>query len=301
MNIDISSKWLPIYEALASDVRLKIIRLLSQKSMHIKELATALGLSSAIMTMHIRKLENSGIIRTQMIRLGGATKKICTLVMEEIHIEFPRQASTAIRYHECLIPVGHYTDFSVQPTCGLATQSKVIGHFDDPRHFLDPERVNARLLWFGQGYVEYKVPNYILSSQVPVELQISLEIGSEAPGSNDCWPSDISFFMNGVYIGQWTSPGDYGEQRGKYTPSWWRLQLNQFGLLKIVRINNQGTFLNGEKISDITLRDVDIRQKQWQFRISVQEDATHVGGLTLYGKGFGNYDQDIEFKLFYTE
>jgi predicted transcriptional regulator len=57
MKIDATEKWLLIYEALASKVRLKIIQLLAEKQMNIKELATALGLSSAILSMHIKKLE----------------------------------------------------------------------------------------------------------------------------------------------------------------------------------------------------------------------------------------------------
>ena len=29
------------------------------------------------------------------------------------------------------------------------------------------------------------------------------------------------------------------------------------------------------------------------------EDAEHVGGLTIFGKGFGNYNQDIEVSINY--
>ena len=34
-----------------------------------------------------------------------------------------------------------------------------------------------------------------------------------------------------------------------------------------------------------------------RFRFSVAEDALHVGGLTLFGKNFGNYDQDIHLEV----
>ena len=59
MKIDISEKWLPVYEALDSSVRIKIINLLSELPLNIKEIASKLDLSSAIITMHINKLEKS--------------------------------------------------------------------------------------------------------------------------------------------------------------------------------------------------------------------------------------------------
>ena len=72
-NTDIA--WLPLYEALSSHVRLHIIDLLAVSSMNVKELAEALGLSSAIVTMHIRKLEKANLIETKMVRKQGGTHK----------------------------------------------------------------------------------------------------------------------------------------------------------------------------------------------------------------------------------
>lgn len=299
MKVGIDEKWLPIYEALASPVRMRIIHLLAQRPMNIKELAGELALSSAILTMHVRKLEKAKIITSERIHMKGAVQKQCKLIMDSLEVGFPSKASADRKYHTFSTPVGHYTDFSVEPTCGLATVDRVIGYFDDPRYFLDPERVRAGILWFTQGFVEYKIPNHLLSNQEPEELEISLELGSEAPGVNNNWPSDISFFINGVKVGIWTSLGDFGGSRGKHTPDWWSLGLGQFGLLKILRVNNEGAFIDGQKVSEIRLSEIDIRQKQWTFRIAVMEGAQNIGGVTLFGKGFGNYDQDILFRLYY--
>lgn len=300
MKIFISEKYLPIYEALASDVRLRVINMLAEKSMNIKEMAKELGLSSAILTMHIRRLENAGIIRSERIHSNGAVYKVCSLDVDSIEIEFPKKVEKATKAHEFILPVGHYTDFDVSPTCGLATVEKVIGYFDDPRYFLAPERVNSKILWFTKGYIEYKVPNHLFSDQTPRSLEVSMELSSEAPGVNDNWPSDISFFLNGIKVGQWTSPGDFGGIRGNYTPEWWSLSVGQYGLLKVLRIDDTGSYIDGEKISDVTLSMLDVRQKQWSFRIAVLDDAEHSGGVTIYGAGFGNYNQDIIFRLYYT-
>ncbi|CAM3363299.1 ArsR/SmtB family transcription factor [Marinicrinis lubricantis] len=300
MKLDISEKSLPVYEALASDVRLQLIQLLAKSPMNIKELADAVGLSSAIMTMHVKKLEKAKIIRTEMMPGKGGVQKICILDVDQIDIEFPQKNEIVREYHRIELSVGHYTDFRIEPTCGLATREHIIGELDETRYFWDPDRVDAKILWFTKGYIEYKVPNFLLTSQKPEELIISMEISSEAPSTNNNWPSDISFFLNQVQLGTWTSPGDFGDSRGKYTPSWWPIEINQYGLLKQLRITRDGTYMDGNKISNVTLDDVDIRQKQWTFRIAVLEDAKHVGGVTLFGTGFGNYNQDISFQLYYT-
>jgi predicted transcriptional regulator len=304
LKIDVSEKWLPVYEALASEVRIRLIHLLAKKEMNLKELAEAVGLSSAIMTMHVKKLEKAGIITTVMVPGRGGAQKLCKLAIEQLQVDFPIKEDRGARdFHESDVSVGHYTDFHVEPTCGLATLDKVVGTFDEPRCFLDPERVNAKILWLGKGYIEYKFPNYLLKSQSPEELEISMEISSEAPLANDHWPSDISFFLNGVQVGTWTSPGDFGGPgvRGRLTPDWWYPDINQYGLLKVLKINSKGTFMDGQAISSVTLDQLDPRQKTWTLRIAVLDDATHVGGLTLFGSGFGNYNQDINVKLYYSQ
>ncbi|WP_036720717.1 ArsR/SmtB family transcription factor [Paenibacillus harenae] len=300
MKIDLSESYLPVYEALASDVRLRIIHLLAQRDMNIKDLATALELSSPIMTMHVKKLEKAGLISSEMVSGSGGTKKMCRLVTDRLEIDFPSRNRPALRtYHESVVPVGHYTDFEVEPTCGLATTAKVIGMFDEPRFFLDAERINAKILWFSRGFIEYKIASFLLKSEKPTALEISFEISSEAPFTNENWPSDITFYLNDIKIGLWTSPGDFGGKRGKFTPDWWWDEINQYGLLKVIKITPVGTFIDGRKISGVTLDQVGILNKQLKFRIAVEPEAEHVGGVTLFGAGFGNYNQDIVFKLYY--
>ncbi|MFD2611747.1 ArsR/SmtB family transcription factor [Paenibacillus gansuensis] len=293
-------KWLPLYEALASSVRLQILELLGNGSSNVKDLAEQLGLSPAIVTMHVRKLEVAGLISTARIRKDGGTHKICSLSETAIEIALPsamlRQPQNV---YEQSIPVGHYTSFEVHPTCGLSTSERWIGEFDDPRHFLNPERMNAGVLWFGKGYVEYQTPNYLRNGQKVEQIVIEAELASEAPGVNENWPSDISFYLNGVPLGFWTSPGDFGLSRGRYTPDWWSDSVNQHGLWKVIRITREGTFADEEHISDTTVDDVVTNQHYWTLRFAVEEGARHAGGMTLYGAGFGNYNEDMKFKVFY--
>lgn len=299
MNITTDEKYIEVFQALSSTVRLKIINLLSKKPMNVKDIANSLQLSTSITTMHINKLEIANLIECKREKIKSGTQKLCTLKSGNITIEFPRTNSEEINFHEFNLPVGHYTDFSVEPTCGLSTIEKIIGMYDDPRYFLSPERVNIGILWFSKGYVEYKIPNYLLSNETPEKLEITMELSSEAPSYNTNWPSNITFFFNGINVGNWLSPGDFADKKGKFTPSWWNPEVNQYGLLKVLTIDNTGTYIDGQKISNVNLDDVQIKLKTWTFRLAVLNDSPNVGGLTIFGKGFGNYNQDINFKLFY--
>ncbi|ETT29926.1 MarR family transcriptional regulator [Paenibacillus sp. FSL R5-192] len=290
-------QFLPLYEALASEVRWRIMDMIADREMNVKDIAAVLELSPSIVTMHIRKLEDAGLIGSRRVRINGGTHKLCYLKQNQIEIELPSASQTS-RTREQTIAVGHYTAFDIHPTCGLGTLEKEIGVWDDPRYFLDPERVHAAILWFGKGYVEYKTPNFVPPDQTTDAIEISMELASEAPGLRDHWPSDIRFTFNGVSLGKWTSPADFGRAaRGKYTPEWWHRNVNQYGLLKTIRIDGSGTYMDGEWMSDVTLVDIKLSEPFWTLRFTVDEESPNVGGLTIYGAGFGNHDQDIVIRV----
>ena len=152
-----------------------------------------------------------------------------------------------------------------------------------------------------KGYVEYTIPNLIPSNQRITQLSISAELSSEAPGIDNNWPSDISFYINDTKIGMWTSPGDFGDVHGMFTPQWWPQNWNQYGLLKLLVINDYGTYIDGLKISDVSTLSLHLDySSDIHLRLAVENDSEHVGGITLYGKSFGNYDQDIRVAINYA-
>lgn len=299
MHLSADDESLVVYEALASPVRLRIIRLLQERERSIKELAGELGVSNPMASVHVGKLERAGLVSCRSKRIQGGTYKICSLSALHLQINLSPETKETRKLMEIAVPVGQYTDVEAYPTCGLATKEQLIGEYDNPRFFLDPQRVQAGILWFAKGYVEYKVPNYLFPHQVLNEIEISMEIGSEAPLTREQWPSDIQFFLNGVYLGQWTSPGDYGDRKGKLTPDWWPPDVNQYGLLKRLRMNRNGTFIDGRRISDHRIQDLNGTSDAWVFRLVAEDSRLNGGGLTLFGRGFGNYDQDLLFRVYY--
>ncbi|MDO2410936.1 hypothetical protein QUB72_09920 [Enterococcus faecium] len=102
-------------------------------------------------------------------------------------------------------------------------------------------------MWFSDGYVEYIFPNPLEASDQPELLDISLELSSKFPVSNNNWPSDISFYINDVKVGTWTAKGNYSDVRGRLTPDWWDSRFSQYGMLKHLRINTKDTGIDGEQ------------------------------------------------------
>ena len=290
----------PIFKALSSEVRIQIIEMLSHhQSLNLNDIANRLQLTNGAVTMHIKKLEESGLININTAVGKHGIQKICYLNEDKLMVDL-RNQEVHNRY-EVEIKVGHFSNYYAVPTCGLATKDSIVGDFDEPRYFADPMRIDSELIWLSEGFLEYRIPNYLKSNETFSEIQFSMELSSEAPGFNNNYPSDIYFYVNGIEIGCWTSPGDFGDTKGTFNPDWWPPHLNQYGMLKLIRINDEGSFIDGCRISDVTLRHIGLNYKSdILLRIAVTEGHTNKRGLTLYGKNFGNYSQDILARVLYN-
>jgi predicted transcriptional regulator len=290
-----------IFKALSSEIRLQILELLaSNQELNLNEIARRLNLSNGAITMHIKKLEDSGLIEINTSVGKHGIQKVCYLNKDKLMVDL--RSKDTDNLYEVEIQVGHYSNYQASPTCGLATKDSIIGDFDDPRYFADPERINSGIIWMSEGFLEYRIPNYLKPNQTFREIQFSLELGSEAPGYSDNYPSDLYFYINSKEIGYWTSPGDFGDMRGTFNPDWWPPHLNQYGMLKLIRINKDGSFIDGCRISDVTLQDIGLDYKsELTFRIAVTDKSVNKRGMTIYGKNFGNYNQDLLARVLYDE
>lgn len=292
---------LETFKALGSDTRIQILNiLLENEQMSMNQLATELNISNGALTGHIKKLEECGLINISNESAGHGNQKMCSVTQDRIIVDIKKPIDYK-NVFETEIKVGQFSRHQVWPTCGIATSESVIGEFDDIRYFNHPDRFTANILWFTKGYVEYTIPNLIPSNQRLTQLSISAELSSEAPGIDNNWPSDISFYINDTKIGMWTSPGDFGDVHGMFTPQWWPQNWNQYGLLKLLVINDYGTYIDGLKISDVSTLSLHLDyNSDIRLRLAVENDSEHVGGITLYGKSFGNYDQDIRVAINYA-
>ncbi len=287
-----------IFRALGSNVRARIVELLSQRQMNIGEMSTALGLTQPSVTKHIQVLEEAGIVVSDYVAAPQGTQKKCRVVFERLLVDVAPKVPDLEGYAETELPVGMFTSIDVKPTCGLASREKFIGLVDAPVSFYLPERAQAEILWSAGGWIEYAFANTLPSNAHVTSLELMMELGSEAPGYNNQYPSDITIWVNGIDIGTWTSPGDFGGSRGQLNPSWYPDNMNQWGVLKTWAVDRKGSSIDGVKISKVSLEELAIRP--WQpttVRIGIKPEALNQGGFTLYGRGFGNYQMGLILRV----
>ncbi len=289
-----------IIAALSSPTRRSIVSLLEGERLNVNEIAAALDLPQSTVATSVKLLSEAGILRIERVPgARGGMQKLCSVAYEALTIEFPSLQRHLDEQHvEIEMPVGLYADYEVSPTCGLCSTDAIIGQLDAPQTFSMPERSRAALLWFSRGFVEYKFPRNVDPHQRIERLEISFEVCSEAPNSAIHWPSDITVWVNGYDIGTWTCPSEFGEPRGEYTPEWWRTNSAQFGILKHWSVTHTGSFIDDAAATSTTLNELGLYDHHSiRVRIGIKENAENLGGINIFGRGFGNYDQDIRMRM----
>ncbi len=288
--------------ALASRDRLRVLNLLSLRSMSVVEVATRLSLPVSSVAHHFSSLEEAGLIITESQPGLRGSMRIGLCSVQDIHLlaqkEDSFQKANVITVD---MPIGNYFDCEIAPTCGLAGLEGMLGLYDSPKAFYSPLRSQAQLLWFQHGYLDYRFPNYCSPEILPREIAFSLELCSEAVGFQEQWPSDITFSINGRKLGTYTSRGDYGSRRGLLTPSYWPTGSTQYGCLVTVSVKEQGFYLNQQLVHDqINMADLQLLEGTYiQFGISIDPKANHVGGINIFGEKFGDHPQNIQMRLHY--
>lgn len=290
-----------VLKGLASPIRARILQLLTARErLNVNEISRELQLPQSTIATNIQMLEEAGLIVTETVKARKGQQKICSARYDEILLRFNgqgrRRDSSLV---EVSMPLGLFTNAEVSAPCGLCSTEGIVGLLDVPDSFLDPSRVQAALVWFGRGHVEYKFPNNAKLLNRRVEsIEFSMELSSEVPGTNMNWPSDITLWVNDIDAGTWTSPGDFGDKRGVFTPAWWKLEGSQYGKLKTWRISDSGTYIDGVRISGLTIDEFGLeKHHSIRMRLGIDPAAEHPGGVNIFGKGFGNYDQDILMRL----
>lgn len=300
LKVKNNQEGIAVAKALGSAQRLRILDYLQARVANVTEIAEALEMPLSTANLHLNVLEESGLIRSEMIAASRGVQKVCARVYDMVMIQLPHRTAQLEKQVSVEMPIGAFVACEATPTCGLATESSVIGYLDDPISFYEPERLQAQLIWFRQGQLEYRFPYRPDPEQAPRSITVSMEICSEAPMHHHDWPSDIFMEINDQVIGTWTSPGDFGGERGGLTPHWWEEWNSQHGLLKTWRVDGSGSWIDGILLSRVTIDMLALDSQPFvRVRFGVDADAHHVGGMNLFGRRFGNYPQDIMLQIHY--
>ncbi|RRK34573.1 ArsR family transcriptional regulator [Schaedlerella arabinosiphila] len=291
-----------IGKALSSPVRIDIMNLIKTKPLSLQEIARLLQIPLSSTAMHIRCLEDAGLIITENQPGIRGSMRVCMCHILSFHLEaYDTEIDAADHSYLYEMPVGSYYNFDVSPTCGLAGMEGIIDCFDNPVSFYSAERQNAQLIWFSQGFLEYRFPNKINRLLTLQELSFSLELCSEAPGYSEDWPSDITFYINDQEVGTYTCPGDFGVRRGKCTPDIWPMGRTQYGLLTSISLRQDGGYINESPVNPaVSLSTVGLDAHPFiSFKVCIKSDAVNIGGVNIFGEKYGDHPQGICMRAVY--
>ena len=298
MNLDDTVHLANIAKALSSETRLEILQQLRLQSLNVNEIAEILNIPASSSAAHVKILEEAGLIYTKLQPGIRGSMKVCHIVLDHIYVELNTAKKQLQDEITIKMPIGSYVDYKIIPTCGVVSSKGPIGSEDDPRCYYLPERAFAQLIWLGDGYIEYRFPTNQIQGKQLLRVEISAELCSEDHEYNMEYPSDITLWMDGLEVGTWNCPSDFGGRRGKLNPAWWPDKNTQYGLLKTWKVTEEGCYLDEVKSGDHRLSQFRLEQKEYiTVRIGIKEDALHKGGLNLFGEGFGDYAQNVVMKI----
>lgn len=291
-----------IGKALSSPIRLKIMNLLKINPMPLLEISEIMGLPVSSTALHIKCLEDANLVITESQPGIRGSMRVGLCITQSIHIDALEQAlDQEKKIITVEMPVGCFYQWDVEPPCGLADENGMMDSYDNPKSFYSPSRMNAQLIWFQQGYIEYRFPNHCDSYILPEEISFSLELCSEAPGYMENWPSDITLSINNQELGIYRSPGDFGSRHGLLTPAVWQYGRTQYGLLKTFSVRKNGGYIDGVLVNpNINIENLNLNKALYiSLKIEIKPDAEHIGGINIFGEKYGDFKQGIIMRIIY--
>ena len=284
-------------QALSSPTRLEILRLINVRPYLMSEISNELNIQPSSAAFHLKMLESAELVSVDYSTKHKGTLKYYSYGTRDIVLRLRPAEGIRDRLTPYVqsIAIGDFVDIALSDNCGFATDMKMI-MADDPHSAFHPDRHSVQNIWNKHaGYIKYAVGNHFTARSALASISFSLELCSETNGYNHDYPSDITFWINDVELCSWTSPGDFGDKPGTYTPSWWYPESTKYGLLTTVAVKEKGVYLNGKLVNKaVTLDDLALSQgNHLTFTVGVKPDAEHVGGFNLFGAKFGNFNQHI--------
>src|SRR4051812_10545041 len=130
-----------IFRALANDTRVSILRYLGDRVVALNQIAKDMALPASTATMHVTVLERAGLLHTELRPASRGLQKVCARTYDELVFDLPRGVQSSHDAIDLQMPIGGYSDFAVEPTCGLVSATGLIGYLDDPSAFYEPDRL----------------------------------------------------------------------------------------------------------------------------------------------------------------
>jgi predicted transcriptional regulator len=109
-----------VRKALAADQRIRLLEMLTTRTMNVNEIAAALGVSHPTASMHVRALQEAGLLESASASTDKGSEKRCWTAFSRIVLELEPQANDSTdSAEEVTVPVGLYSAIRAVPPCGL--------------------------------------------------------------------------------------------------------------------------------------------------------------------------------------
>ncbi len=294
-----------VCDALGNETRLNILRRLQSEpyTIAVSQLVRDLGIPMTTLLYHLDKMEKADLVNVFYRSSSSGTQKAVVRDLRGVDLRFHysmRSETAQINSFSQSLGVGQFTEF-IGSDFNFCTSEKQYAHLND--NCYHPERFDAQLVYTTAGIISYRFGNRIAKDHKVIELSLSLELCSEAPYFDNNYLSDITFWINDVELGTWTSRGDYGDHRGLQNPAWWRSTDTQHGVIVTLTITGDGVSINGQTVNDkIGLLKLHLDKGNCvEFKFGNKPTSTNQGGFNVFGRHFGDYPQDIQFALAYLD
>ena len=289
--------------ALSVHDRVSIRKLLSRKSiMSVNDIAKSLELPLSSVSLHIRILEEAGLIVCERMSSLHGTAKMCSYQNTDLLFRLGEAPLNAPHALEQDMPLGAFVQADhIAGPCGLASSKGPIAVYNRPVCFFLPERLQAQVLWFKSGRLVYHFAPFAGAAALPVrEIECSFEACSHAE-IEEPWETRFSLTVNDVLLGSATCACEMNGRRGKRNPDWWPDVATQYGTLFRWQVNEKGCRLQGKPVSDVTIADLGLEGSDpIRVAINVPDDSDQNHGINLFGSEFGDYSQGIRLMITYT-
>lgn len=291
-----------VARALSVPKRLEILKLLGEKKvMSVNEIAQELEIPLSSASVHIGILEEANLIICERVSSIHGTMKMCNYKRESILFHLCQDPPRRTKLYTQSMPIGAYSQAeAITEPCGLASELGPIGVYNMPGCFYLPERLEAQILWIKSGSLCYRFAPLLDESVEPESLELSFEVCNAARLEASVWQSELHVYINGCLLGKGVCSCDSKGRRGNLNPSWWPDVATQHGELQRWRVTRDGTYLQDERISGVTLKDLQLSgASRINVLLHVPSTANECSGINLFGAGFGDYNQAIQLVIGY--
>jgi len=288
-----------VLKVLSNSARYKILALLSQGPMNISELSRAVKISQPTVTTYINQLEKAGLVFSRLQKSSTGYNKICQTAYPGITLfwQDSEKPATETEY-EIEMPVGHYAGIDCSAPCYLATQAGIIASSEDFSRFYHPIRMEAEILVMGQGSINYLFPYNIPKIHKILYLELSLEM-NVAFGPPDSF-TEVVLMLNHHRLEPVRLMPQKVNENHHHRLSWYPDELSTSGQLCVWRVSESGSTLNSSPAGKVNLSDLDLHPMQpIEVALETHSSIDPVGGLIIFGKRFGQHNQDIRLTVAY--